>query len=170
MSDIKNNFIIVLVTVRWGLYSIPCSSPNRFDGDQWSKGMTTYILGPMVLNSLYFLKDADLTNGERGREFMDINLTDAQLRYISSLYRQYQGQPQQRAPFSERDFWERFSALGGMNLFTLHFRPNLIITAYANRNCWNQFQNTSPYDRLNTLRTAVRPFWYSKFVLEPLVF
>lgn len=163
--DIKNNYYYCAGDEYAGDYTLfPALVPNRFDGDQWSKRNDNLHPGSNGVEFLFtFLKDADLTNGERGREFMDINLTDAQLRYISSLYRQYQGQPQQRAPFSERDFWERFSALGGMNLFTLHFRPNLIITAYANRNCWNQFQNTGPYDRLNTLRTAVRPFWYSKF-------
>ena len=162
--DIKNNFYYCHGNLYNGNYTLfPALLPSRFDGDQWSKRNDNLHPGSNGVEFLFtFLKDADLVNGKRGQEFMDINLTDGQQGFITGLYRQYQGQPQQRAPFTESDFWNRFNALGGMNIFTLHARPSLVITAYANRNNWAQFQNTGPSDRLNTYRMAVQPYWYTK--------
>ncbi len=163
--DIKNNFYYCNGDTYNGSYTtFPALIPNRGDGDQWSKRNENMHPGSNGVEFLFtFLKGANLNNDSRGQEFLEINIAPAQLRFISDLYNQYQGLPQEQEPFTNDYFWHRFSNLGGMNLFTLHSRPSLIITAYANHNHWELFQDTGPYDRENHLRNSLDPNWYTKY-------
>ena len=162
--DIKNNFYYSDKDVYSGNYTfLPALVPNRFDGDQWSKRNDNINIGTNGVEFLFtFLRGAPLINGQRGQDFLDINLTPEQLQFLIRLYRRYQGQPQTKQPFSDEDFWRAFERCGGMNLFTLYSRPHLIITAYANSSHWTMFTDTGKSDRTNALMTAIRPAWYSK--------
>lgn len=159
--DIKNNFYYCVGTEYKGKYTdFPALIPNRFDGDQWSK--RDKITNPNLegVEFLFtFLKAADLVNGKRKQEFLEINLSDEQMKFISDLYIRYQGKTQQEAPFTEEKFWAKFESLGGMNLFTLYSRPSLVITAYANKSHWDKFKNTGPNVKY---RNDDSLHWYKK--------
>lgn len=148
--DIKNNFYYYSGDIYSGKYThFPALIPNRYDGDQWSKRDCSRHLGANGVKFLFsFLKGADLENDERGQEFLDINLSQDQLNLISRLHKYYNGQPQQKRPFSEEKFWTRFGN-GDTSLFTLHNRPSLVITAVAGEGEWDKFQNTDPTKFLN---------------------
>ena len=162
--DIKNNFYYCVGTEYKGKYTdFPALIPNRFDGDQWSK--RDKIANPNLegVEFLFtFLKAADLVNGKRKQEFLEINLSDEQMKFISDLYIRYQGKTQQDAPFTEEKFWAKFESLGDMNLFTLYSRPSLVITAYADNKHWNMFKDTGPYVKDAIYRNVASPFWYNR--------
>lgn len=162
--DIKNNFYYCDGNEYNGRYTnFPALIPNRFEGDQWSKKDKNLISGTNGVSFLFtFLKDANLLNGVREREFLELNISSQQLNFIAELYQKYQGMPQTNEPFSESWFWSEFNKLGGATYYTLHDYPSLIITAYANANYWGCFQNTGKFDRTNALQDAVAPQWYSK--------
>ena len=148
--DIKNNFYYCSGDIYSGKYThFPALIPNRYDGDQWSKRDCCRHLGANGVKFLFsFLKGADLENDERGQEFLDINMSQDQLNLISKLHKYYNGQPQQKRPFSEDKFWKRFGN-GDTSLFSLHNRPSLVITAVAGEGDWDKFQNTDPTKFLN---------------------
>lgn len=162
--DIKNNFYYCLNNEYGGDYiNFPALVPNRFPGDQWSKredNINNDTKGVVFLFT--FLKDADLVNGNRGKEFIDINFTPKQLEFITSLYNQYKGQPQTKEPFTEEWFWNKFE-LHGENIYTLRSHPSLIITAYANADEWGKFSKTGPNDNSNNNINYLEPKWYTKY-------
>jgi hypothetical protein len=162
--DIKNNFIYTETDLLDGNYTnLPALVPNRFNGDQWSKRAHNLIAGTNGVAFLFtYLKNASLNNGTRGFEFLEINLSNNQQNYLRELYGEYRGNPQTSEPFSEGLFWEEMAKRGNMNFYTLHFKPYLIITGYANSSNWQQFRDTGPYDRNNNWQTYLQPRWYTK--------
>ena len=162
--DIKNNFIYIPGELLQSDYiNLPALIPNRFNGDQWGKRNQKLVGGSNRVEFLFtFLKNADLTNGQRGVEFLEITLSQEQHQFLRDLYAQYQGQLQNTQPFTEEWFWQQMEHKGSMNLYRLNFRPVLIITGYANENHWNLFRDTGPYDRTNNFQTYINPRWYTK--------
>ena len=164
--DIKNNFIYCPEDVlsNQSYSDLPALVPNRFPGDQWSKREQIQIVGSRDIFFLFtFLKNADLTSGTRGSEFLEIVLSDRQQGFIRDLYNKYRGQPQNNQPFTEQWFWDQMSDLGPLAFYRLNFRPHLIITCYANATHWTLFKDTGPYDRNNNFQTYLEPRWYQKF-------
>jgi hypothetical protein len=163
--DIKNNFLYhsgnVLANHQYT--DLPALVPNRFTGDQWSKRNTKMIGTSSNIEFLFtWLKGASLSNGKRGPYFLEIILTDDQHDCLRKLYKKYQGQPQTNEPYSADRFWNHMDSLGSNTYFKLNFRPELIITAYANDNQWNLFKNTGPYDRDHNFGSYLNPQWYTK--------
>lgn len=161
--DIKNNFYYCSGDIYNGKYThFPALIPNRYDGDQWSKRYCNRHSDANGVNFIFtFLKGADLDNDDRGPEFLDINMSPDQLNLISRLYEYYKGQPQKEMPFSEGKFWAKFGN-GDNNLFSLHSRPSLVITAYADNKHWNMFKDTGPYVKDAIYRNVASPFWYNR--------
>ncbi len=164
--DIKNNFIYcqgdLLSNQRYS--DLPVLVPNRFTGDQWSKRDQIQIPGSSDICFLFtYLKNADLNNGNRGSEFLEIILSDKQQEFIRELYIKYKGLPQNSQPFTEQWFWEQMGKMGPTTFFCLHFRPFLIITSYANSSHWRLFKDTGSFDRNNNFQTYLSPRWYQKF-------
>ncbi len=133
--DIKNNFIYCQgdILVNQNYSDLPSLVPNRFSGDQWSKRDQIQIHGSSDICFLFtYLKNADLINGTRGSEFLEIVLSDKEQEFIRNLYNKYRGQPQSTQPFTEQWFWDQMKVMGSMSFYRLNFRPYLIITCYAN--------------------------------------
>jgi len=162
--DIKNNFIYHKNEHYNGNYTdLPALVPNRFKGDQWSKRNENLVTGTKGVYFLFtFLKNTDLINGQRGTEFLEINISTKQQNFLRELYSKYRGLPQTNAPFTREWFWENMNKRGNDNFFTLHSKPHLIITGYANEAHWHLFKNTGPFDRNNNLQTYIKPRWYVK--------
>ncbi len=162
--DIKNNFIYCQDEHFNGNYiDLPALVPNRFTGDQWSKRNENLIAGTNGVFFLFtFLKNADLINGQRGNEFLEIDISSNQQAFIRELYQRYRGLPQPAEPYASQWFWENMSTRGNNNYFRLNSKPHLIITGYANETHWRLFENTGPYDRDNNFQTHINPRWYLK--------
>lgn len=162
--DIKNNFIYYQNEHYNSNYiDLPALVPNRFAGDQWSKRNENLVTGTNGVFFLFtFLKNADLINGQRGTEFLEINISANQQNFIRELYSKYRGLPQPNEPYTKQWFWENMKSRGNDDFFTLHAKPHLIITGYANETKWNLFDNTGPYDRNNNFQTYINPRWYVK--------
>lgn len=161
--DIKTNFIYHKGAEPDSLKytDLPALIPNRRDGDQWSKRDELLHRGSGKSQFLFtFLKNAELNHGERGKEFLEILLTDEQISFLRKLYDKYHGQPQQKKPFSEEGFWKEMRKYGETNFYRLHFKPSLIITGYANPDHWELFKNVGPHD--NNFRDYLTPQWYAK--------
>ena len=164
--DIKNNFYYCIGNEYNGYYThFPALVPNRSNYDQWAKRNMNINVGTGGVEFVFtFLKGADLVGGNRGQEFLEIVLAPDQLQFIVDLWNKYKGIPLSASPFSEDDFWSKFRALGNQDeLFTLRFRPHLVITGYANSTHWHLFQTTGPNDRRQTFMNALYPHWYRKF-------
>ena len=162
--DVKNNFLYhtgdILTEVRYT--DLPALVPNRFNGDQWSQRGKVKLKGSREVKFLFtFMKNADLTGGKRGEPFITIRLTEAQHILLRQLYAKYNGLPQLKEPFDEARFWKGMDERGGLNLFQLHHRPTLVITAYADASHWNLFADTGrnaatitlPFARLVSTKT-----------------
>jgi len=162
--DIKNNFIYCPNILYHGNYTdLPALIPNRFNGDQWTKKDEKLIIKSNGVSYLFtFLKNASLINGERTKEFLEIILTQGQQSFIRSLYLKFNGLPQSTSPFDEKWFWSEMSKYGTQSLFKLSFRPQLVITGYADSSLWQDFKDTGPYDRNNNWQTFRQPRWYTK--------
>lgn len=162
--DIKNNFIYHKKNGFQGNYvDLPALVPNRFEGDQWFKRNENLIAGNEGVSFLFtFLKNADLTNGRRGKEFLEIHINEKQENFIGELYLEYKGNPQSREPFTSQFFWDKMNQLGNDKYYTLHAKPSLIITGYADNTHWSLFKDTGPYDRYNNFQTYINPRWYTK--------
>lgn len=162
--DIKNNFIYHLHPIYQNNYvDLPALIPNRFDGDQWSKRSEKNINEKGEVGFLFtFLKNADLIVGKRGKEFLGINMNEAQIDILRKLYAKYKGNPQLAEPFSEDRFWQKMESLSDEPIFQLHAKPHLIITGYADQKQWHLFQNTGKYSSENNFQHYIKPFWYEK--------
>ncbi len=163
--DIKNNFTYHSGTEFAGLnyIDLPALIPNRFNGDQWSKRSIKEFNNSNDVCFLFsFLKSADLINGSRGNEFLEIILSNDQDNFLKQLYSKYKGQLQAQEPFAEDRFWSEMLNRGPDNFFSLHFKPNLIITGFANSLNWNLFRDTGPFDRSNNFQAYLSPRWYLK--------
>ncbi|KAA6340376.1 hypothetical protein EZS27_011751 [termite gut metagenome] len=163
--DIKNNFLYHTndLLQSYNYTNLPALIPNSFSGDQWSKRDEHIFNTNHESNFLFtFLKNADLVNGNRGEEFLEIVLTNDQQSFINELYDKYEGRPQSCQPFFEQWFWDEMNKRGGHQYFEIHFKPCLIITAYANSNYWNLFKNTGRLDNANNFQTHLNPPWYIK--------
>ena len=162
--DIKNNFIYCQSEYFNGNYTdLPGLVPNRYNGDQWSKRNENLIAGTNGVCFLFtYLKNADLINGQRGNEFLEIDISPNQQSFIRELYKKYGGKPQQFEPFTSQWFWESMAQKGNSNYFRLNFRPHLIITGYANETHWSMFEDTGPFDRSNNFQIYTKPRWYLK--------
>jgi len=162
--DIKNNFLYSANDLLNGNYTnLPALVPDRFNGDQWSKRTHNLIAGSNGVAFLFtFLKNASLNNGNRGREFLEINLSAAQHQFLRDLYLKYGGNPQCIEPYTPKWFWNEMNNRGNANFYTLNFRPYLIITGYANNNNWDLFRDTGPFDRSNNFQNYMQPRWYQK--------
>jgi hypothetical protein len=162
--DIKNNFIYCPNNLYHGNYiDLPALIPNRYNGDQWTKRDERLISNSKGVNYLFtFLKNASLVNGQRTNEFLEIVLTPTQQDFIGNLYSQFNGVPQRISPFTEEWFWSEMSNLGSQKLFKLNFRPQLVITGYADSSLWHNFKDTGPFDRHNNWQIFRQPRWYTK--------
>ena len=162
--DIKNNFIYTQGDLLNANYTdLPALVPNRFNGDQWTKRAQNLLAGANGVEFLFtFLKNASLQNGTRGREFLEINLSDAQHRFLRELYSKYRGELQNIEPYTKDWFWNEMESRGATNFYRLNFRPHLVITGFANRMNWEQFRDTGPFDRNNNWQTYTQPRWYTK--------
>lgn len=163
--DIKNNFYYCPdgELTDYNYVDLPALIPNRFPGDQWSKRLTKhYPLSTDIVFLFTYLKMASLIGRDRGPDFLEIHLSTSQSEYISNLYSTYDGKPQQAEPFTEDSFWQEMQTRGGMNYFSLNFRPNLVICGYANSAHWVLFKDTGPYERNNYFQNYIQPRWYSK--------
>jgi hypothetical protein len=162
--DIKNNFIYCPNHLYHGNYiELPALIPNRFNGDQWTKKSNQMIQNSLGVNYLFtFLKNASLVNGIRSSEFLEIQLSTNQQNLLRNLYSKYNGMPQNSEPFSQEWFWSEMSKLGITKFYNLNFKPQLVITGYADKNNWNLFKDTGPFDRNNNWQTNKLPRWYLK--------
>ena len=164
--DIKNNFIYHAgdILTEYNYSDLPALIPNRHAGDQWSKRNSSELSNSNGSRYLFtFIKNTDLINGERGEEFLKIVLSSEQHSFLRSLYEQYNGLPQQSAPFTEDWFWEEFESYGNDTKFEITFKPSLIITGYAGVENWNSFLDTGPYDRNYNLQTYLERGWYQRY-------
>lgn len=163
--DIKNNFIYHDgdMLVHYHYTELPALVPNRYHGDQWSKRTENTIPNSLNVKFLFtFLKNANLINGIRGREFLEIVLSESQIQFIRNLYcNKYKGQPQHNEPFTEEWFWEEMAYRGHTNYYNLFFRPFLVITGYCDRSTWDHFKDTGGLAGLN-YRNYLNPSWYSR--------
>jgi hypothetical protein len=158
--DLKNNFIFHSGNEYDNYTNLPAMIPNRFQGDQWSSRLNNYT-GGGVAYLFSFLRGATLNNGNRGDDFVDIKLTNKQAIYLSELYHYYNGQPQNRQPFSEEKFWARMATYGGLNFFELNDRPKLAICGIGNNDNWNVFKDVGPLT-LNNYQNQPINNWYKK--------
>jgi hypothetical protein len=162
--DIKNNYIYYPKDIfNFNFVDLPALVPNRFEGDQWSKRTQNLIAESKGVCFLFtYLKNADLINGKRSTDFLEIKLSEYQQTFLRSLYQQYKGKPQANEPYTSQWFWEKMEANGNNQYFVLHTRPELIITGYADDHHWKLFENTGVLDRNNHLQNAVKLKWYTK--------
>lgn len=147
--DLKNNFIFHNGDEYDNYSYLPAMIPNRFGGDQWSSRLNNHI-GNEVAYLFSFMKGAPLNNGQRGAEFVSLNLTQAQGDFLNDLYVRFGGQPQENQPFAEDWFWDEMEKLGNLNFFNLNDRPKLVICGIGNRNNWDSFSDIGPYSLLNS--------------------
>lgn len=163
--DIKNNFIYHEKQIFKGNYTdLPALVPNRYKGDQWSKRNEKLVAGTNGVTFLFtFLKNADLVEGERCCDFIEININHQQQSFLSELLTKYHGYPQAEEPYSSQWFWENMESRGDNNYFTLNAKPHLVITGFADRTHWNLFKNTGPDDFENNFQSHKPPSWYNKY-------
>ena len=164
--DIKNNFIYHDgdELMNYNYSDLPVLIPNRRANDQWGTKNQIKNAG-ICLSTSYifsFLKSASLQNGNRGADFMELNISQEQLNFIENLEIRYNGIPTHNEPFTEEWFWTEMANRGDLNFIQLRFRPHLIITAIANHNHWGLFRDTGPFDRANNFQTYIAPRWYTK--------
>lgn len=163
--DIKNNFFFCPhdELTDYNYVDLPALVPNRNVSDQWTKRLTKHDPASTDVTFLFtYLKMASLNGGERGENFLAINLSPMQIDYITSLYSTFKGQPQKSEPFTVDSFWEEMQTRGRMNFYTLNFRPHLVIGCYANSSHWASFKDTGPFDRFNNYQDYMQPRWYTK--------
>lgn len=161
--DIKNNFYYSAAPLINNFTNLPALIPNRYNGDQWSKRNET--LGAAVNGTAFvfsFLRMTTLLNNTRGRDFLEIVLSEDQKLFIRNAYERYHGLPQPVQPFYEEWFWAEMNSRGPMNFFNLNARPSLIITSYATSQHWNLFRDTGKFDRNNNFMRYIEPQWYVK--------
>lgn len=160
--DIKNNYIYYSGEYYHDYVKLPALIPNRHANDQWSTRMQRKIQGSAGVKYLFsFLKGADLNGINRRQDFLSINLSMEQLEFISDLYMEYRGMPQNSKPFEENWFWNELNKKGDNDFFTLSFMPHLIITGYADVEYWNMFKDTGPYSE-NNYQNYFGEKWYEK--------
>ncbi|MFV0392103.1 MAG: hypothetical protein ACK5KP_09520 [Paludibacteraceae bacterium] len=163
--DIKNNFIYYpnnqLKELRYS--DLPALVPDRYHGDQWSKRNKVEFSETTSPRFLFtFLQNTELNDGVRGREFLEIILSEAQIRLLRKLDEKFKGNPQESSPFSEEKFWEAMLQKGDVQLFKLNLKPSLVITAYACAKHWDFFKNTGKSDETNNFQHYLNPTWYVK--------
>jgi hypothetical protein len=158
--DQKNNSIYHegdLLTVHQYI-DLPALVPNRPNRkDQWQKREDFYFDKTKSVKYLFtFMKAADPK--KKANSFFFINLSKKQQAFLDKLYEKYKGLPQQEKPFSVNDFWEEMSNWKDDQLsFRLYEKPNLVITAFADKNHWELFFDTEQKNFLDgTLRTKIR--------------
>jgi hypothetical protein len=159
--DIKNNFIYHRGNCYDRYTQLPALIPNRFRGDQWTKRKTHEIFYSLQIKYLFtFLKNADLTKGERGADFLQLHLSPGQEEFLKELHARYKGEVQRRQPFTEAWFWEKMHQLGSQPLYTLRSQPQLIITAYADGSTFGKFQDTGGGCTAFYYKDYCKPDWY----------
>jgi len=160
--DIKNNYIYHPGNLLngWNYTDLPTLVPNHKFGDQWSKRNINLTDGVSDVEFLFtFIKGADLTKGKRGKYFLEINLTDDQIKFLHNLYETYRGLPQNNQPFEASWLWNKIGFSGKQ--FYVRFFPTLIITGYANKSHWKLFKNTGPAEPDN-FKDYIKPYWYKR--------
>ncbi len=145
--DIKNNFIYHSDGAFAPRYSqLPALIPNRYIGDQWSKRDLRMHQSKNGTRFLFtYLRGAKLINGERGREFLDVILSEEQIATLNRLFDFYRGASAPNAPYSEDKFWKDFRKGDTQSYAMLHDRPRLIFCAYGEHTCWGTFFGTGAY-------------------------
>lgn len=172
--DIKNNFIYhpgrLLPNSNYS--DLPALVPNRYDGDQWSKRVSREFPETSSVHFLFtFLQNAEpMDNKNRGKEFLEITLSEGQRQFLRELYGRYKGRPQPSRPFAENGFWTEMRERGNLSLYQLHFKPPLIITSYANSSHWPMFKDTGKSDPNNNFHSYLNPGWYDMYDTGALSF
>jgi hypothetical protein len=170
--DLKNNFIALRGKGMGFRYAhLPALVPNRFSpdkdhpnrADQWHKRLLREFSQSAGVAYLFtFLKEAELEDGDRKNPFLEIRLSEEQVKLIRELYNKFGGKIQQKEPYPEDRFWEAISKRGEEQLFVLNERPPLIITAYATEEHWHLFRNIGPADSGSNYKDYLGNGWYSK--------
>ncbi len=153
--DIKNNFIYYEGDKFPHPYThLPALVPNRHKKDQWSQKETANYL-------FTFIKGAELKAGKRIKEFLNLKMNQKQQDFLRELYDTFHGLPQKAQPFEKGWFQKEYKVLGTHPLFELNFRPNLIITGFANPHSYDLFENCGPNEADNLVNDPI-PNWYAK--------
>lgn len=142
--DIKNNFIYCSDSDfdHFDYTLLPALIPNKNDHDQWSKRNETYHLQSKF--TAYVFTFMRLKPDEK--QFFDLNISDEQYEFISSIASKYKNIAVSEIPFAERWFFDQFLNMGPKELLTLYYYPELIITSCANVRYWSLFKDTSIED------------------------
>ncbi len=141
--DIKNNFLYhrgdVMAEIDY--LKLPALVPNRFAGDQWSRRLQVKLKTKGSRYLFTYMKNLD--SYSRGRNFLNLLLTEEQQEFITGYYREYSGSFPNKEPFSENDFWLNFSLACNYKplLFSVVHQPRLVITAYAGHSHWRLFKS-----------------------------
>ena len=161
--DIKNNYIYHSGNIYHNYTLLPALIPNRFDGDQWSKRFQKTTGKAKGVRYLFtFIRNAGLTKfREREQEFLELHITHDQEQFLHALYTQYKGKPQRSIPFTKDWFWVQMEQRGPLKFFTLHNRPALVITGYADSNTFSKFKDTGPGAPFN-YQEYILPVWYTR--------
>jgi len=148
--DIKNNFIYHSgdELKRHAYVDLPALVPNRGTWDQWGKRDQCYLPESKGAGYIFtFLKNLD--RYKRHHNFFDIDITPEQDALLHKLYKRYQGKHQERAPFDDDRFWEKFyeSSPEQKFNFSVDLRPHLVIAACATKRHWERFVDSGAGNR-----------------------
>ena len=158
--DQKNNFIYhrnnEMISQRY--VDLPALITNRHNRkDQWQKSKVRYLKNSQAVKFLFtFMKASDKKT--KKDNFFSNNLSEKRMKFLNKLYSNYRGLPQEKQPFEEEDFWGEIKyRKNGQRSFSLHCKPNLVITGYADKTKWDLFFNTEKENLLNgVLNTKIR--------------
>jgi hypothetical protein len=162
--DIKNNFVYHAKDTLKSYTQLPALVPNKKATDQWSKRNKMAFDHTAQVKFLFtYLKNADLSGNKRGKEFLEINLTMAQEILLQELYLNAQANESLLTcePYTEEWFWSQMKAKGIRQHYTLNFRPQLIITGYADNSTFPLFKDTGKFSALN-YQNYTQPLWYQR--------
>lgn len=148
--DLKNNFIYHSGSFYSDYTQLPALVPDKHSADQWAARRNAKNQPERSVKFLFtFMKGAGLNNGKRGKSFLEIKLSNKQLRLLERAFEKYRGKDQSSKPFETETFWKKMEQLGDTLFYELHFMPPLIITGYAGAEEWSHFKPTGPKSPYN---------------------
>jgi len=164
--DIKNNFIHHDGNVLTGFEykELPALIPDRHNGDQWSKRKTTYFKNSKGVRFLFtFLKATDKNST---RQFIKINLSQAQKEFLLTLIEKYRESKLEKGPFNPDWFWRKMKELkDDVPSLEIKDLPNLIITGFADQELFDKFKVTNSGSEKNFIN-FIKPQWYQAIKKE----
>jgi len=155
--DIKNNFLIHEGDHLFpeDYLKLPALIPNRGEWDQWGKRNKLHFASSKGSSYLFtFMKKC--APGER-RDFFSINISFSQEMFIRDLYEKFQGKAQSDMPFTPEWFWDQFNKLSGNYSVVLDFKPQMVITGYADNTMYEKFEMILPSQLKNPYLTTIIP-------------